>query len=172
MTVQIDVSVESASVQRVLEALDTHLEPVAIAEFLGAGVTQYLQERGKRRFEEEGDDVSGKWLPLSQATQNIRSSMGYGAEHPINKRTGELEDYIIGSPGLPTTEVGGAMLNWPGQPPGNANLKEKLQTAQQGAKATTKNRPTPARPVLGVNEADMQNVVLMLTFFLMTGRKE
>lgn len=167
----ITTTVEDHAVQAMLTRLDTTLEPAAIAGFLTGAVVPYLQKRGKMRFESEGDDVSGKWLPLTEGTQSIRSAQGYGGAHPINKRDGELEEYIVGSPGMPVVEMGvGASLTYPGRPPGNGNLQEKFQTAQQGQKSRQDGmRPAPARPVLGVNEADMGNIVLMLTYFIHTG---
>lgn len=148
--------------------VESNLNPAAIVGFLTGAVVPYLQKRGKARFEGEGDDVVGKWLPLTTGTQNIRESLGFPGAHPINRRTGELEEYIVGSSGMPTVMPGfGAGLEWPGTPPGG-ELAAKVATAQGGASAAENAlNDTPARPVLGINEQDMGAVIVMLTLFLM-----
>jgi hypothetical protein len=173
VSISYQMEIEDKSVRAMLTRVETMLEPASIAGFLMSAVVPYLQKRGKMRFESEGDDVSGKWLPLTEGTQAIRSAAGYGAEHPINVRSGELKDYIIGSTGMPTVEAGGATLTYPGTPPGNTDLKNKLAVAQSGGPNTQAGyRPTPARPVLGLNEADLASVTVMLAIFLYSGRTD
>lgn len=158
----IDVQIigDSSGVQAMLNHLDTALNPVAIAGFLGATVDPYLRSRMKDRFAGEGDDVVGKWIPLAQTTQDIRQQQGYGAAHPINRRTGDLENYIVGSPNAISIHGLGATLTMPGNRP-TGELKKKVETAQRG-KA---NRPvTPPRPVLGMNEKDLAFVLTALAF--------
>ena len=138
-----------------LNGLDTALNPVAIAGFLGAVVDPYLRKRAQARFTSEGDDVVGGWAELKEATQNIRSDLGYGAAHPINKRTGELEDYIVNSPNSLNIHPWGASLTLPGNAP-VGELADKVRRAQQGDV-----RQVP-RPVLGMNERDLAFVLLAL----------
>lgn len=159
------ISVQAQGVEALLHHLDTALNPVAIAGFLGAEVDPYLRERAKMRFEREGDDVSGKWAPLKETTQAIREQMGYGADGPINKRTGKLEEYILGTPNRLTIHTLGATLTLPGRSP-TGETKTKVQTAQQG-----KGSPrTVSRPVLGMNEKDMLFVLTALAFHVGGGK--
>lgn len=155
--VDVDISVQKESVTALLTHLDTALNPVAIASFLGASVDPWLRTRAKDRFKSEGDDVSGGWAPLKESTQNIRSQMGYGSAHPINNRTGALEEYIVGSPNRLTIHGLGATLTLPGRAP-TGELKTKVQTAQKGRG----NPRTVPRPVLGMNERDMSFVLTAL----------
>jgi hypothetical protein len=148
-------------VARMLLGLETATNPVAIAGFLGSTVDPYLRGRGRRRFSEEGDDVTGKWVPLSPATQAIRADLGYGADHPINVRTGELERYINDSPNQLSAHPWGASLTLPGNPP-TGDLADKVMTAQQGSTSSTSGRPIPPRPVLGMNQKDTMAVLLLL----------
>jgi hypothetical protein len=150
-------------VQHMLEVLDTALNPLAISEFLGATVAPYLQTRAKARFANEGDDVVGGWVPLSEATQQFRERgreeglWSVGDAHPINVRTHELENYITSGLGDTVPTPSGATLVYP-RPTSRKTIRDKMKTAQSG-----KSDPnTPARPVIGLNESDMTFVLLSL----------
>lgn len=159
-------------VQRMMEHLDTALNPVAIAGFLGAKVMPYLTARAQNRFSNEGDDVVGGWRPLSAATENFRSTgraqgmWAVGDAHPINVRTHELERYVTSGTGVVAPNPSGAILQYPN--PSNVRtpeLREKLRTAARG-----KAQPnTPPRPVLGVNERDMAFLLLSLASHIKVG---
>jgi hypothetical protein len=153
---------DSAGVQKMLKRLDTALNPVAVAGFLGAVVDPYLRKRAKDRFANEGDDaVGGGWLPLAEATQQIRSSQGYGATGPINKRTGELEAYIVGAPSDLQVHAAGATLQMkPNKPTGE--LAKKVKTAQMGKKAEAGQRATPPRPVAAIGPQDLTFILTAL----------
>lgn len=149
-------------VESTLARLDTALSPEALAGFLELQVGPYLQRRSKQRFQSEGDDASGKWAPLLPATAAVRAAgpWGVGADHPINKRTGELEEYITGSSSLSWPHSLGATLQFPGKRAETNSLQEKMNTAQKG-------RAKPAtvpRPVLAVNERDLAFVMTELSF--------
>lgn len=152
-------------VQNMLEQLDSALSPVGLAAFLHGSVEPWIQQRAANRFANEGDDVSGKWAPLAEATIEIREHAGFGGSHPINKRTGELEEYITqGSfdiQALPTM----ATLKYPKDPPKSGHLREKVKTAQKGKASPS----TVARPVLGMNERDLTHVLTTLAFFIQRG---
>lgn len=169
--VSVQAWADSREVEVMLAGMDTRLSETALAGFLGAHIDPYLRKRAKERFRSEGDDVTGAWVPLASATVNIREGLGFPGAHPINKRTGELENYITAgsfNSGIPLSGVG-AMLEFPGRP-ATGELKKKVETAQGGKKASAGQRATPARPVLGVNERDLAYTVASLTFFL-TGTK-
>lgn len=156
-TVAIQLIGDDTGVQAMLNRLDTALSPAGIAAFLGATVTPWLRTRARDRFMEEGDDVTGKWIPLATATQEIRSTQGYGSAHPINRRTGRLEEYIAGSPDAISIHALGATLTFPGKKPAG-ELRDKVTTAQMGREKPR----TPPRPVLGVNEQDLAFVLTSL----------
>lgn len=169
--VDVQVFGDASEVEEMLEALDTRLDEASIAAFLGAHIDPYLRRRAKDRFRGEGDDVVGAWLPLASATEAIRESQGFPGAHPINRRTGELEEYITSgqmNPGIPVPGVG-ATLEFPGTPP-TGELKTKVETAQRGKPASGGSRATPPRPVLGINARDLTYTVSSLTFYL-TGTK-
>lgn len=145
-------------VQAMLNSIDSALSPEGLSAFLGLAVGPWVKERAADRFAQEGDDVTGKWAPLQDATVEIRQKAGFGGDHPINKRTGELEEYITqGQIGV-TAAPGVATLKYPKNPPATKGLKQKMSTAQRG-------RGYPAtvpRPVLGLNERDLAQVMTML----------
>lgn len=155
---------DSRQVMRMLTKLNSSLEPAEVAVWLGTVVDPYLRKRARDRFRSEGDDVTGKWEPLKGPTQYIRSNAGYGAAHPINRRTGELEAYITGTaPRLNAAAV--ATLTLPGKAP-KGELHTKVKTAQRG-----KIKPATApRPVLGVNERDLATVMTELSLYLAMGQ--
>jgi hypothetical protein len=136
--------------------LELMLSAGMIGGYLKAVVEPYLQERASARFAGEGDDVVGKWSPLKPATVAIRQHKGFPGEHPINVRTGELEQYVTGDPGFVAPDPFGATLTWPGDPQG-AELEHKVQVAQVG-----EDRTIP-RPVIGVNERDLMFVLASLS---------
>lgn len=154
---------DDRGVAAMLGRLEMALEPASIAAFLGARVDPILKKRAKDRFRSEGDDVSGKWEPLASSTQSIRASQGYGPAHPINIRTGQMEAYITGFRPDITIEPGlGARLDFPGGSP-SESVTDKIRVAQQG------DARTPRRPVLGVNERDLELVMVALAFHIADG---
>lgn len=173
MNFDINIIGDDRGVQAVLNSLDSALSPVGVAAFLGGTVQPYLQQRAEARFRGEGDDVVGKWQALASATQYIRATQGYGAAHPINRRTGELEEYITGSPSQITIHAFGATLTHPGKKP-LGELKEKVQVAQMGRpdnQGPDKPRTVPRR-VLGMNERDLGFVLSALAIYIETGVKQ
>lgn len=156
----LDITVEAESVMAVLRSLDSALSPEGMAAFLGAEVGPYLAMRAKRRFEDEGDEASGKWAPLLPATVAIRAAnpdWPVGGEHPINKRTGEMEAWVTGGSFMAMPHALGATLRYPGRAP-SGELARKVETAQKG-----RGRAVP-RPVLAVDQADLLFVVTRLAF--------
>jgi hypothetical protein len=164
MNFDINIIGDDRGVQAVLGHLDSALSPSGIAAFLGGTVQPYIKQRAEGRFRGEGDDVVGNWIPLASATQHIRASQGYGPAHPINRRTGELEDYITGSPSQISIHALGATLTHPGKKP-MGELKDKVETAQMGRQSPR----TPSRPVLGMNMQDMGFVLSALAIYIRSG---
>lgn len=158
--IDFDIVGNERGVQAMLERLDSALSPVGLAAFLNLGVGPWVKQRAADRFASEGDDVSGKWAPLQESTIEIREHAGFEGAHPINKRTGELEAYITeGQIGI-TAGPGFASMRYPDNPPATKSLKQKVETAQRGRS----NPNTVARPILGLNERDLAQVVTMLAF--------
>lgn len=159
MTGFIDIRLigDTAGVQAMLLHLETKLSPPGMGGFLLTHVDPYLRHRARDRFSSEGDDVVGQWTPLTAATQSIRAERGYGPAHPINRRTGELEDYIANSGGAVSIHPAGATLVFPGQA-ASGELADKVRTAQVG----TDSPRTVPRPVLGMNERDLAAVLTMM----------
>lgn len=146
-----NVKVDDHDVTKALTNLFTLLSPAGMTFFLGSTMGPYLSKRAKERFQGEGDDAVGKWAPLKPATIAIRESQGFGAG-PINRRTGELENWVVqgGWNAYPTGF--GASMKFPGKPTGGGELRKKVETAQKGRKSAPVTVP---RPVLAVGETDL-----------------
>jgi len=88
----------------------------------------------------------------------MRQQAGFGAG-PINRRTGELEDWVVNSGWFSYPTGFGASMRYPNKAP-TGELKKKVETAQKGRKYPS----TVARPVLGVNENDLLFLMTSLSF--------
>lgn len=144
-----------------LDHLEDVLGPLGLSLFLSGVVSTHIRKRAEDRFASEGDDAVGRWAPLAEATGRFRESYGYSPYNPINRRTGELEEYITGSASNVTTAPGFGELTFPGEP-ASGWLEEKVRTAQEG-----KEQPnTPARPILGLSVLDLEYVLGELALFI------
>lgn len=153
--------VDSKEVTAMLQRGEMAIGGYSLGMFMKIRVEPYLQGRARDRFRKEGDDVTGRWAPLQESTQNIRESQGFGREHPINRRTGELEDYITNTAGQVVTTSSSATLTLPGSAP-TGELADKVATAQQG-----RNNPnTTKREVLGMNVVDLEAVLVQMGDYL------
>jgi hypothetical protein len=157
----VHIETDASRVESVMNALDDRLNPIGLSAFLQTVVDPFIRNRVDQRFASEGDDVSGNWHPLTQATQQIRAAYGYPPSHPINKRTGKLHAQLVKQSDVKPTGMG-ATLEHPA--PGSLDpiTAKKLKTAQMGST----NPKTPARPVLGVNENDLLFVTSSLAAWL------
>jgi len=160
MTSQVFIQIETISVERIIANLMRVLSEHGLVAFLEAEVGPYLSRRAGERFANEGDDVVGTWAPLRPATQAIRAESPYaiGPDHPINRRSGELENWVVQGGWNAYPEGYMATLEYPGSLP-TGDLLDKVKTAQSGDVATN----TVARPVLGLNENDMLWFIAAMT---------
>lgn len=163
MSFVITFELEKQYLDMLVMELGQRLDGVALSAWLSKVVSPYIRARIAVRFAGEGDDVSGSWNPLTVATQQIRMNQGFGPG-PINRRYGQLYEFLMNSPGISVAAGFGAELNHPG-PVGDWRTKVKLQTAQSG-KA---NPRTPARPVIGLNNNDYLFISSELTAYLIEG---
>lgn len=163
----LDVTIETSDLEATLTRLETSISPMGLSIFLIGGVLPWVKQRAQERFANEGDDVSGKWAPLEPSTQEFRANgpWGVGPSSPINRRSGDLEEYITKSNSTIIAAVDSAVMVYPDAAP-TGPLKEKVETAQSG-KAKPK---TTARPVLGLSEVDMVYTMQSLQFWVEHGR--
>lgn len=161
ITLQIDV--QDQSTIGLLSRIRLALLPTTLQEFMRVGVQTWLVKRIEDRFTSEGDDASGKWAPLRWSTQHIRSQLGYGAEHPINVRTGALKNWLTSGG---TTAVNGADVSFTlPRASGDAELLHKLKIAQVG---TTSFPGTHSRKVLAMSEVDYAGILERLNSWFVT----
>ena len=145
----ITVSTEMTRLLRKMKSLQDALDPKAIATHHMATTTGYLKNRALSRFESEGDDASGKWLPLAPYTVQDRAQRGFPASNPIMRRTGSLRKWVMDSPGVASAET----FMWPAQmPPNNSSLMFAYAGAQMGRSNM------PRRRIVVINMRDFLTV--------------
>lgn len=146
----LEVFVHSGDVEQTFARVVAFLSPLGMVPFMETVMGPHLAERAKERFASEGDDAVGQWAPLRSATVAIRQSEGFGGSHPINRRTGELENWVTKSGWNAIPAGSDTVLSFPGRTP-TGELLQKVETAQRG-----RSKPrTVARPVLGVSMVDL-----------------
>lgn len=151
---------EDHGVEKLLTTLDRALDAASIAFWMQAEAKRHIQDRAKKRFASEGDDVSGPWAPLAPATIADRLRQQYPAG-PILHRTGELEDYIVNSQG--SMDIGSASVSFETpEATGDPELAAKFNTAQIGTGRV------PARPVIGLNASDAETLLTSLSYNIQT----
>jgi hypothetical protein len=142
---------DQEKLQRLLKALMESLSPRGMDNVLRTDIHPLMMDRVRDRFINEGDSTVGGWAPLSEATQEIRGSMGFGEEHPINERTGQLRRFVESS--FQMNKLGDTVeLQMPG-PFNSPTIEKKFRKAQQG-KAPGSKIVTVPRPVLAVGQAE------------------
>lgn len=162
MRVSVQFVTDATTARAMMAAIAVRMSAPMMQGFMQAAVVPYIQQRATDRFARQGDDVSGPWLPLAVATQQIRQQAGFQPAHPINVRTGQLRAFVTGSYGRVVSAGGMTDLEYPN--PGNMMgiLMRKLMVAQAGTPAP----PTPARPVLGFNMNDTVALTAMVAGYL------
>lgn len=145
-----------------IKGLQEKLDPKAMGAFFLAFAGPLFRQRASERFALEGDDASGTWKPLAQATVSRRMAAGQ-TPIKINDRTGAMRAWVEGAPGVVKTAAGGvAMFEWPGTPT-NRTIGKKLKTAQMGQTAPY----TPARPVIVADNADLLSIAVAAEEWIM-----
>jgi hypothetical protein len=157
-----DFDLQTENLDRTLNYLEGVLSPLGLTVFLRGPGHQALVNRLEERFTREGDDASGKWAELMDTTGLFRMAQGFPPKHPINRRTGEMFNYLQTSVDVSAFGDMGAVLQMPGTVPGG-ELGKKIKTAQKGAKGKGGFRDTPARPVLALSITDATMLVAYLT---------
>lgn len=171
----VEILVDKKDVDRHMRAIEDSLRGNSMMLFHQLATQQILRNRARERFAKEGDAVSGRWARLLDSTQDIREHAGYGPAHPINKRTGELENYITNGNNQFTYGADFANFFMPGR--GSRTARAKLATAQGGRPAGgpmpdgwggTKPSPSPTvpRPVIGMDAVDLAHVVAAFPIWL------
>lgn len=146
------------------ENLQARLQPPGLTRFLQGSVDPYLRDRAEERFVTQGvSGGTGRWAPLLRATRYIRAAKGFPGAAPINRRTGELMNYVANTSSTRVTSTS-ATLTKPALG-GGRELQNKLSHAQLGGVGPSGN-PYPARPVLNTNERDLTAVLNRLQDYL------
>jgi hypothetical protein len=145
-----------------LTRLEQKMMPGPMIAFMQAAVVPYVQQRIAGRFAAEGDDVTGKWHPLSMETEAIRIKHGYPGPHPINVRTSQMRNALTGSFGNTVSAGGVTEMEYPNPVNITGSLARKITTAQMGSMFPT----TPPRPVLGFNMNDSIGITALLAGYL------
>jgi hypothetical protein len=159
------------SIEALLQDFEDTMSSESLADFMSKNVYPYLRDQSLDRFETEGDETTGKWAALSDASERWRRWDGVGTDD-INRRTGKLEEFIRQA--VPTIVRGAdsAILQYPGGMPGDKYTAQKYRVAQRGQAAGVDKRrqpKTPPRPIVAVGAEEFGVVQSRLEQFIMTG---
>lgn len=171
------VYVDSTDARAALNALEWAISPLSAGMWLSGQMSPFLVRRAQQRFANEGDDAVGRWLPLRESTEELRANSGFPRDHPINRRTGELEEYITSGGNDVALTAMGARLTMPGSA-ASGELHDKVATAQEGrgfggSRAPSEPHTVP-RPVLGLSGTDLEFALVSLNTWvheMVTARK-
>ena len=152
--------IEASSVEEFFVQLNQRVAPEELTKFL-LEVKGMLQEHADTHFKTESDGIA-QWVPLAEATNQIREDLGYPREHPINVRSGELKKFLVDG-GSVSTLPDGALLLYPDEATGI--LAEKYETAQRGSTKTG----APPRRVFNFDTQDAELVIMALMGHLTGG---
>lgn len=157
-----EIDVDVKEVTKAIDTLDRRLT-TEVGVWMRDDLRNYLSKRASARFGSEGDDASGPWSPLKPSTEVTRAKHGFPPAHPINVRTHDLQNFILGSAGS-VVGAGTWQFIWPGDPPSGA-LVDKMQTAQMG----NVNPNTVPRPVVALGVTDYNGILDSLAAFIVDG---
>lgn len=158
------VKITDTSARKLITLAEQRVSVSALAGHMAGVIQPYLSRRARARFKMGGDDASGgAWTPLSESTKRVRKSLGYGAEKPINIRTGHMRDTIVGAkPDVVSTDTV-TTLAFPGN--GIMGRPDMFHRGQQ----TIGNRSGPAREVVAVDKTDIAQVLSYMSKFIVGG---
>jgi len=177
MSVNMDIIVEDDEVNKALQALWWAISGASLRRFHVVATSPFLRQRAKERFRSEGDAASGAWAALTDSRNDIREHAGFPAAHPINRASGELENYILSGKDDITWGPGWAAFFLP-RNTGSARLLGRMTTAQEGRTGGhmpmgwgmegTKPSPsaTPKRPVVAMDMTDTAHLMAALEIFI------
>lgn len=168
----LSIEVDYFEVEKLYDMVIERVSGFNLYDFLVKEGHPYFSGEIAKRFAHQGDAKSGKWAPLEDATQDIRTAMGVPGPAPINIRSGllgnrdSLFDFVTehyeANYGKDWAE-----LQIPGTP--DPVQQAKLETAQQGSTGNPLGYgDTPARPVLADDtDEDLQALMERLQGFIM-----
>lgn len=142
--------------------LEEAIGPASLTTFMATVAEPWQQAEISARFADERDPSGATWQPLSFAAQEDRESQGFDREHPILKRTGELQTWLESSNDVTTLPIG-AQIEFPGEA-GSDEAREKYVVNQTGTMSGNHHFGwrVPARAMLGFNEGDLTEVLALL----------
>ncbi len=166
MFVDINVSGEEA-LQAQLLRLDAKISAEGLLAFMEAAVEPWVEQEISMRFADERSPDGSSWEPLSPYTQADREQSGYGPDHPILRRTGELFNYLT-SGGDKEIIPGGVEIKFPRD---GASIEEqqKFSINQAGGTnimAAGYPAQVPARPMIGWTEPDLMMALELLSSYI------
>lgn len=139
-----------------LAEMEARMKPVGIngyVTWLAGPALQHLQQQSAGRFR-RNEGGGGDWPSLTEATANWRRFYGYPPYVPINRRTGQLRDLMVGVAPDVGMDPLGAYLSYPGRQGERADNKIRIAQAQGNLTDRNGNRATP-RPVVVLDPSDV-----------------
>lgn len=150
---ELEINVDHHDLDLVMERVQMALADEQISAFMEEIVIPYEHHRIEDRFAHEGDELTGPWAQLRDATIAIREAKGYSAG-PINQRSGEMLQFLTSNSELRESGGGIVTATIPGTDIAGEML-DKIMTAQLGRKTPS----TKPRPVLAIGPKDIAAIV-------------
>jgi len=150
------VTVKLGRTKERLDSIEARLRPVGIdgyVTWLAGPALQHLQQQSANRFK-RNEGGGGDWASLTEATANWRRFYGYSPYVPINRRTGQLRNLMIGAAPDIGMDPLGAYLSYPGRQGERADNQIRIAQAQGNLTDRNGNRATP-RPVVVLDPSDV-----------------
>lgn len=154
------VKVDIRSAERDIHTLLRTTTPTSLAGYLTSIASPHFSRRANERFN-QGDNASGAWAQLSEATKEIRHNLGYYDDKKINERTGKLKKALIRPSIRVSQDIVGTTMEWPS---GEAEYGMKERLAQAAGR-----RKGPARYVIAYDLNDVAYLLNTMEAFVMTG---
>ncbi len=163
---KVSIDVNSLSIDNLIFNLFMAVSGPSLADFLIDDAHKHFVDEIYMRFVHKGDDKSGQWAPLHDATIDIRRALGYPNDNEINVRTGDLLRFVVESYDILAGPMY-AQMDLPGAPPTEA-LADKLRRAQRGSDDNILGYgPTIPRPILALDMTDMATLLGLLEMHIM-----
>ena len=159
----VTIAIDDTEVLNTIEAVWNSVSGPSLESFLENRAAPEMLRKINNRFQFQGDAQVGHWEPLTESTVEIKDNLPF-VDDPewANVRTGDFMEWVTAQPHAHQGSFS-AEMSIPDDS-GDDLLQKKMKTAQQGTSSNPMipGAVTPARPVLWADEADLEQLLVLL----------